>query len=158
LLALVWSFEYADSVKKGAHLGPSNEGERTRETRAAHPSHSPVAHLPSLCSRGGSVKAAWCGVRVKVTSGRNLVLFLHHNYESLRNSRVWELESHALSCWQRRLRKLHAPTSLHPPVHSHFLHCQHHNLHYTQERKHQEDRRKCKGMISSSSEGRLSGN
>jgi hypothetical protein len=42
-----------NSVKKEAHLGPSNEGKRACKTRAAHPA--------SPCSRGGSVKAAWCG-------------------------------------------------------------------------------------------------
>jgi hypothetical protein len=48
-----------NSVKKSAHLGPSNEGESSRETRAA--SRSTCGHLPHLAREGGSVKAARCG-------------------------------------------------------------------------------------------------
>jgi hypothetical protein len=48
-------------VKKGVHLGPLNEGERARKTRATNPA---LTH-PSLCLtllvKVGSVKAAWCG-------------------------------------------------------------------------------------------------
>jgi hypothetical protein len=36
-----------NSVKKGAHLGPLNEGERARETRGAHP----ALNLPHLLAR-----------------------------------------------------------------------------------------------------------
>jgi hypothetical protein len=34
---VVWEGGPKIALKKGAHLGPLNEGERARETRAAHP-------------------------------------------------------------------------------------------------------------------------
>jgi hypothetical protein len=45
---------------KGAHLGSLNEGERARKMRVAN-LRSSIVHPPSPCSRGESVKAAWCG-------------------------------------------------------------------------------------------------